>query len=124
MSHALAGTSVLVVEDEPAIAALLEAAIEDCGALVVGPAARVEEALAVLASEHVEVAVLDLIVHGEYCDKVAVELLRRGIPFAVTTAIGADFTHPELQAAPAITKPFQATYVQDVLARLLGRVPA
>jgi DNA-binding response OmpR family regulator len=124
MATSLAGVPVLIVEDEPAISVLLESAVHQSGALVVGPADRVRDALATIAREHVALAILDLIVHDEYCDAVAQELIRRRIPFALTTGLGTDFNHPHLQAAPTITKPFQARYVQIVLTSLLERTQA
>jgi DNA-binding response OmpR family regulator len=116
----LAGAHILIVEDEPALSVLLEVAVRDVGGTVVGPAPDIAAALAFLSTEPVEAAILDMIVHGDYCDPIAVELMNRNIPFAVTTGIGADASHPLLRDALTITKPFQAQHVQDVLMQLLG----
>jgi DNA-binding NtrC family response regulator len=116
----LAGAHILIVEDEPALSALLEMAVSDARGTIIGPAPDIAAALAFISTEAVEAAILDMIVHGAYCDPIAVELLNRNIPFAVTTGIGAGASHPLLRDALTITKPFQAQHVQDVLMQLLG----
>lgn len=117
---ALIGAHILIVEDEPAVSALLEAAVSEAGGVVVGPATDIGSGLALIETRKIDAAIIDLIVTGVYCDEVAGELLRRKIPYAITTGIGADESHPELQAAVSITKPFQAKYVQAVLVRLVA----
>lgn len=119
----LKGAPVLIVEDEIAVSTLLEAAVSDASGRVVGPAIDIPASLVLIESEKLSAAILDLIVHGEYADAVAIELTRRGIPFAVTTGIGVNMDHPALRDAPIITKPFQAEYVQQLLARLIQGHP-
>ena len=43
--------TILVVEDEPLVAMVLESIIEDMGAFLVGPAASVEKALALIEAQ-------------------------------------------------------------------------
>lgn len=117
----IAEASVLVVEDEPALIDLLTAAVEEAGCTVIGPAEDVASALDLIGTNTISAAIVDLIVHGVYADAIVIELAKRGIPFAVTTGIGADFSHPELQGAVTITKPFQASHIKSVLEGLLGR---
>lgn len=112
---------ILVVEDELAVASRLQQAISETGAAVIGPAATVDEACTLLDANKIDAAVLDLIADGVYCDAIARELVKRQIPFAVTTGVGASAEHPELRQAVTITKPFQAEHVQDVLASLLDQ---
>ena len=115
----LTGASILVVEDEPALVERIAAAVRDAGGIVIGPAVNVSEAMALITAESISAAIIDLIVHGVYADTIVRELAKRGIPFAVTTGIGADLTHPELRGALTITKPFQASFVQSVLEELV-----
>jgi DNA-binding response OmpR family regulator len=51
---------IFIAEDEPYIALDLALAVEDADGLVVGPAASVEEALALLAAGPVDRAILDV----------------------------------------------------------------
>jgi DNA-binding response OmpR family regulator len=115
----LAGARILIVEDEPELSALLGTAVSDAGGTVIGPAPDIQSALALISAESVEAAILDMVVQGAYCDPIAVELMSRNIPFAVTTGIGAGPAHPLLRDALTIIKPFQAQHVQDVLMLLL-----
>ena len=68
----LTGRRVLVVEDEALVAMLVEDALLDAGAAVVGPAATVSEALSLLSKENPDVAVLDLNLAGETSTPVAI----------------------------------------------------
>ena len=60
MPSPLSGRRVLVVEDETMVAWLLEDMLADLGCAVVGPAAHVNQALAMLDAEAIDAAVLDI----------------------------------------------------------------
>jgi CheY-like chemotaxis protein len=60
MSSSLVGARILVVEDEPFIAFDLVGAIEDAGALPLGPAATVQDALDLIAVTQPDGAILDV----------------------------------------------------------------
>lgn len=79
---------VLVAEDEPFIAFDLAVAIEDAGGVVVGPAATVAEALALLESNHVAAAILDVNLCDRDISPVAELLLARGVPVIFHTGLG------------------------------------
>ena len=57
---ALRGARILVVEDEPFIAFDLKLAIEDTGAMAIGPASTIAEALELIAVEAPDGAILDV----------------------------------------------------------------
>ena len=82
----LAGKHVLVVEDESLIALLLVDALEDAGALVVGPCYTLEECLRACRSEHVDAAVLDVDLAGRDVFPAADALRERHVPFLFHTA--------------------------------------
>ena len=84
----LTGKRVLVVEDEVVIAMMVEDMLMDLGAEVVGPAATVERAIEVVASQAVDVALLDMNLNGENSDRVADALKARGVPFVYATGYG------------------------------------
>ena len=67
----LVGCRVLVAEDEPLVAMLLEDVLLDAGATILGPASTVAEALRLAAKQRPDLAVLDLNLSGETCHAVA-----------------------------------------------------
>ena len=79
---------VLVAEDEPFIALDVALAIEDAGGQVVGPAASVREALALIAARPVAAAILDVNLMDGDITPVADILIRAGIPMILQTGIG------------------------------------
>lgn len=82
--------SVLVAEDQPFIALDLALAIEDAGGEVVGPAASVEEALALAASaaKPLAGAILDVdLVDGD-CSPLLEVLAGKNVPMIIQTGVG------------------------------------
>jgi len=114
----LTGRRILVVEDEALVAMLVEDALLDAGATIIGPAATVSEALALLDSEQPHAAVLDLNLAGETSTPVADVLAARGVPFVVATGYGADGLPHEHAQVPVLAKP----YDPDELTATLGRL--
>ncbi len=86
---------VLVAEDEAFIALDLALAVEDAGGQVIGPAASVKEALALIDGRTVTAAILDVNLADRDISPVAEILLARGIPVILQTGIEAP---PELMA--------------------------
>ncbi|MEP6998244.1 MAG: response regulator [Betaproteobacteria bacterium] len=78
---------VLVAEDEPFIALDLALAIEDAGGTVVGPAASVEEALALIGAQTVVAAILDVNLGAQDISPVAGILLALKIPVILQTGV-------------------------------------
>lgn len=82
----LRGRRVLLVEDDFFLADGLEHELREAGAIVVGPAGSVEEALQLIASEPlIEAGILDINLHGEPSFPVADSLIERNVPFVFTT---------------------------------------
>jgi CheY-like chemotaxis protein len=80
--------AVLVAEDEPFIAYDLATTIEDAGGVVVGPAATVKEALALLEIHPVAAAILDVNLGDRDICPVAELLIARGVPVIFHTGQG------------------------------------
>jgi CheY-like chemotaxis protein len=116
----LTGRRVLVVEDEALIAMLVEDALLDAGAEVLGPAATVEEALALLEGSAVEAAVLDINLAGQLSTPVADLLAERGVPFVVATGYGAAGLPEHHRGVPVLAKPYDPRELVETLAQLLG----
>lgn len=117
----LNGALVLVAEDEPFIALDVALAIEDAGGVVVGPAASVSEALALIETKMIVGAILDVNLIDGDITPVAEAVLRLGIPVVFQSGIGLP---PELAArfpdAVIHTKPCVATKLVAQLADLIS----
>jgi DNA-binding NtrC family response regulator len=119
-SAGLEGRRVLVVEDEFLLAMELEALLEQHGCKVLGPAATVEWALAVLYEEQPEVALVDVNLKGQRATPVAAALKRQGVPFVLITGYGElELSEPELRAAPRIDKPVNSRDLKRAVAQAL-----
>lgn len=102
----LNGLRVLVVEDEAAISMLLEDMLLDFGCEVVGPAARLKQALDLAQHETFSVAILDVNVAGEPVYPVAASLADRGVPFLFSTGYGGGGIKDPYRDRPVVQKPF------------------
>ncbi|MDO7895924.1 response regulator [Pseudomonas citrulli] len=106
------GIRVLVVEDEGAIAMLIEEMLEDLGCTVVASVGRLATALETARSVEVDLAILDVNLAGERVFPVAERLRARKIPFLFSTGYGASGVSPEFAGFPVLHKPFSAAELQ------------
>lgn len=113
----ITGKRILVVEDEPLVAMLLEDMLLELGAYVVGPVGQVRDALALLNGEPVDAAVLDVNLGQERSDAIAVKLEAIGTPFVFATGYGPDCL--DRWNAEVIAKPYRLDQVSEVLTRAL-----
>jgi CheY-like chemotaxis protein len=116
----LSGRRVLVIEDEMMVAMLLQDMLADLGCVVVGPAARVEQALAMIeAAGALDAAVLDVNLNGQRSYPVADVLAARSVPFVFATGYGEDSLMNGYRSFPLLQKPFRLSELGDALAKLL-----
>ena len=102
----LVGCRVLVVEDEAMIAMLLNWFLVDLGCFVVGPVGSLPAALLLAQQEEIDVAVLDMKIHGGDSIPVAETLQARGIPFVFASG-NSDWALPVGLRNPShLNKPF------------------
>jgi CheY-like chemotaxis protein len=111
---------VLVVEDEPLIAMLVEDWLAELECQTVGPAATIEHALA-LIDDALDGAILDVSLDGHDSFAVAAALRERAIPFAFATGHANDRIEDRFRDAPKLAKPYDFERVKSVLALLLNR---
>jgi len=114
----LAGLRVLVVEDEMMVSMLIEDMLADLGCTVVGPAARLDEALELARASEIDCAVLDVNLGGTPIFPVADLLRERGRPFAFATGYGDAGLRDADKGTPVLQKPFR----EGDLARVLGEL--
>ena len=118
----LKGKRILVVEDEALIAVMVEDMLTDMGSVVVGPAATIEQALALARSEEIDGAVLDVNGRGERIDPVADALSARGVPMLFATGYG-EVRLASGAAATVIDKPYTQEKLARGLAAAMGQTP-
>ncbi|WP_114945839.1 response regulator [Microvirga calopogonii] len=111
---------VLIVEDEYFIADDIAQVLEQAGAAVVGPAPNPETALVLLASARIDIAVLDIELHGKLVFPVADFLRARAIPFIFATGYSQAFLPAEYRDVATWEKPFDAYALALALASLTG----
>jgi len=114
----LAGRRILVVEDEALVAMLIEDALTEAGATVIGPTRSVESALFSLAQGRIDAAVLDLNLAGVMSTVVAIALSERGIPFVVASGYGDSQRCEMPPAAARLAKPYLPRDLISVLATI------
>jgi CheY-like chemotaxis protein len=113
------GCRILVVEDEPLIAMDIGATLSDAGCEVVGPAANLETARALVAAAEFDAALLDANLGGRPVDELAAALTRRNVPFVFLTGYGREGLPAAFRQAPMIGKPFMPEHALRVLAEVM-----
>ena len=104
---ALQDLRVLVVENDEMSAALLQMQLVHSGALVVGLAASVAEALRLLEEASPDVALLDYrLAHNETSEPVAAALAARGVPFVLATGMTAEQLPVAMRSGVLLIKPY------------------
>jgi CheY-like chemotaxis protein len=112
------GFRVLVVEDEPMIAMVVEDTIEMMGYHIVGPVAKLDEALALAIRGEFDCAVLDINIRGGNSYAVADLLLERGCPFIFTTGYSEWSMPKHLVSEKRLSKPYSSRQLEDELRHL------
>lgn len=118
----LRGVRVLVVEDAALVALELETALRVEGAEVVGPVARLEDALAVVKARLPDAALLDIDLDGVTVFPLADALAEAGVPFLLTTGYEPGLVLPaRFAAVPVLAKPYRGEEATAALRGLLAK---
>jgi PAS domain S-box-containing protein len=112
------GKRILVLEDEPLIAMMLEDILVELGCHVVGPASDIAGAEALAREAAIDAAILDVNVGDRTSHPVAELLKARSIPFLV--ASGYDDADALPGAGGTLSKPFRPANVMLALELILG----
>ena len=106
---------ILIVEDEPLIAMMLEDFIESLGHDVRGPCESVTQALAAVEVDGFDLAILDVNLKGESVWPVAAALRAKGIPFVLASGGHVEPPPAEFADTPMIEKPYTIDRIAPVL---------
>ncbi|MDP9840634.1 CheY-like chemotaxis protein [Neorhizobium huautlense] len=119
-STSLAGTSLLIVEDEYLIASNLMTSLEAAGARVFGPVSSVDQALEIIrGSALINGAILDINLQNEMAYPVAELSQTRQIPFVFVTGYECSSMPKEFSDMPCLTKPVDERELIALLVPLL-----
>lgn len=115
------GRNILIVEDEPLIAMMLEDFLESLGHRVVASVDSLEDALGHVESSEFDVAIVDVqLKDGKRAWPLADRLAEAGKPFVLATGGHVD-PPPERHAdAPVLAKPYTIDAIEPALARACG----
>ena len=116
--HLLEGRRVLVVEDQYLVAEEMRRMVAGLGGEVVGPVARATPALEALASEPVDLALLDINLGQEDVYPLARELLRREVPFFFATGCEPWVVPEAFRDVPRLDKPLTSKVLAEAVRRL------
>ncbi|WP_370161686.1 response regulator [Limimaricola soesokkakensis] len=111
---------MLLVEDEIIVCMDLEDMLRDLGCVVVGPAARVHQALSIIDREPIDLAMLDINLGCETSYPLAERLAALGIPHFFST--GYSDIEPAFRDRPRLQKPFSEAQLSTLLTSLQGAV--
>jgi DNA-binding response OmpR family regulator len=110
-----AGRSILIVEDEPLIAMMLEDFLESLGHSIAGTCDTVSSALDHVEKGGFDLAILDVNLKGENVWPVATRLREQSVPFVIATGGHVDPPPPEFDNAPVIEKPYTVDRVTPAI---------
>ncbi len=111
----------LVIEDEPLVALDLEYTLTDAGADVVAAVASPADALRIIESEPLDIALLDGNLNGQPVDDIAAALTRHKIPFVFITGYQRENLPEGFRQAPLLSKPFSPAQLLQAATDLLER---
>lgn len=113
--------SILIVEDEPLIAMMLEDFLETLGHDVVGTCESVEEAMVRVDAGGFDVAIIDVqLKDGKKVWPVADRLAEEGTPFVLATGGHVDPPPEQHAGAPVLSKPYTIEAIEPAIALACG----
>jgi PAS domain S-box-containing protein len=117
------GNRLLLVEDEALTGMMMSEMLTDLGFEVIGPFARLAEALTAAGREDFQAAVLDVNLDGEMVYPVAEAVLARGVPFVFVTGYGAEGIDRRFAQIPVLQKPIERQMLQSAFVDSVRRAP-
>ena len=107
--------NILIVEDEPLIAMMLEDFLESLGHSIAATCDSVDTAMAEVEKGGFDVAILDVNLKGQNVWPVATRLREQGVPFVIACGGHVDPPPAEFAAVPLIEKPYTVDRVTPAI---------
>jgi CheY-like chemotaxis protein len=120
----LTGRRILVLEEHAPVAAVLADILKDLGCEIVGPASRIDDAVALAIGEPIDAAILDVAIRGAVSFAVADELILRSIPYAFASGNKTPASIKRYAPVAITTKPYSAEHIRQVLSELIENAKA
>ena len=119
----LSGRRVLVVEDEAATSLMIEDTLKAAGYIVIGPVATIRDALALIESEAIDCAILDIELADGKAGPIAEALVKRGVRFVLATGYDSAAIGHQYSGAPVVGKTFDLPELLDAIEDVVDRHP-
>ena len=114
--------SVLIVEDEPLIAMMLEDFLETLGHRVAGTCESLEEAIEKVEAGGFDLAIIDVqLKDGQQVWPLADRLAEQGTPFIIATGGHVEPPPARHAVAPVLAKPYTIEAIEPALELACGR---
>ncbi|MGC2083733.1 MAG: response regulator [Bradyrhizobium sp.] len=117
----LTGLRVLVVEDEGAVALLIENMLEELGCHVTASVATLAKAQSAARADSFDFALLDINLDGELVFPVAEILKSRQLPFMFSTGYGRMGVPEAFRECDVLNKPFTIDELSTKLQSMFGK---
>ena len=119
MNKSDAASTILIAEDEPMVAMLLEDLLVDCGYRVL-LGETLAKATELAADESIDAAILDVSLGRHDSFPLADALRQRSVPFLFASGHGRDGLPERFSGSPVLQKPYDMKALQDALEALLS----
>lgn len=116
----VAAFDVLVVDDEPLVALMVEGMLEDLGHRVVGVVHNLPAAMDVLAVQSPQLAIVDFELGRVNSLDLLIECRTRGVPVILSTGYGRDDLPSECRDLALLSKPFSNEQLESAIALALS----
>ena len=113
--------SILIVEDEPLIAMMLEDFLDSLGHRVAATCDSVADALDRVGQGGFDVAIIDVNLNGERVWPVADRLAAQGVPYVLATGGHIEPPPAAHASAPVLSKPFTLDAIEPALTEACAR---
>ena len=115
----LAGSRILILEDDFYLASDVQAWLQNAGAEVLGPTGSVAKALDFVHSNRIDGALVDINLGNGPSFEVSRALEKRGVPFTFVTGYDEEVIPADLNSAPRVQKPVLEHSLVAAVASLL-----
>lgn len=111
---------ILIVEDEYFLATDLQISLQECGITVLGPVGTLPDAIQIARSTRVDLAIMDVNLHGQMAFDLADMLHDAGVPILIATGYNRDALPERLRRHRLVEKPYAMTQMLAVIGEMLG----